>query len=179
VLRRLRPWLPVLLLALWWTPAAPAETGQQPATWQMHEVTLDYMGFTTRYSCDGLRDKLRWVLNALGARADSRVERSGCTRLGEPERLPSVKITAWTLQAAAAPAQPGAIDATWKAVNLAAFGGLDRGDCELAEAIRKTVLPLFTVRAMQYSTSCIPHQETAGAVTFRLEALVPAAAPPQ
>ena len=30
----------------------------EPAVWRTQELTFDYVGFTTHYSCDGLRDKV-------------------------------------------------------------------------------------------------------------------------
>lgn len=168
----------LLLPALLWAPLAVAAPETQPATWQQHEITLDYLGFTTHYSCDGLRDELRWVLKALGARADSKVQTYGCTSIGGgPDRFPSSKIAAWTLQPAANAAQTGAMEATWQTVDLGGPHGLGRGQCELAEEIHKTVLPLFATRNLRFSTNCVPHQESVGEVTFRVEVLMPVAAP--
>src|SRR5579871_1308318 len=42
------------------TPAAQA--GAVAAVWTTRQKRYTYMGFTSRYSCDGLRDKIRATL---------------------------------------------------------------------------------------------------------------------
>src|SRR5690242_12321576 len=52
----------------WAAENAPTAAGEpQSAVWTEKELTFVYQGFTTRYSCDGLRDKVRGVLLDLGA----------------------------------------------------------------------------------------------------------------
>src|SRR5690349_4550812 len=57
---------------------AAQTTTEQSAVWTPKQVTFVYQGFTTRYSCDGLRDKLRDLLLKLGARKDLQVEETAC-----------------------------------------------------------------------------------------------------
>ena len=64
------------------------------AVWVEREIFVTYMAFTTYYSCDGLRDKVRWVLKELGARPDFKVTTRGCIRLSGPEVTPGVRIEA-------------------------------------------------------------------------------------
>ena len=39
-----------------------------PAVWKEQHLRFYYLGRTSRYSCDGLRDKVRAMLLELGAR---------------------------------------------------------------------------------------------------------------
>jgi hypothetical protein len=166
--------LPALVLALAAASAwAAAGDERQPAVWKSKELRFDYVGFTSRYSCEGLRDKVTDLLLALGARRDLSVTAYDCTEVGRPERFPALQIKISTL----APAGEGATDsveARWKTVSLAGPTKLTPGDCELAEQIQHDLLPLFTTRNVNARTDCIPHQESAGSIGFTLDVLVPA-----
>src|SRR5580704_3754722 len=59
--------------------AADAGTGNPiPAVWKEQHLSFTYMGRTSRYSCDGLRDKVRALLLDLGARRDLKITAIGC-----------------------------------------------------------------------------------------------------
>jgi hypothetical protein len=158
--------------------AATEVADAQPATWTAKELTFTYQGFTTRYSCDGLRGKVRSALLILGARRkDLTVNESGCSRPdGGPEPFPGVRIKMQVLTPVAAAATPDAktVAAHWKAVDLR----LDRdalsesGDCELLEQIKQSILPLFTTRNIKYSSTCVPHQLSPGGTILRADVLV-------
>ena len=63
-------------------PAASAESAQ-PAKWVSRNLTFIYQGFTTQYSCDGLRDNAVTILGALGAgRQDFNVTALPCAARG-------------------------------------------------------------------------------------------------
>jgi hypothetical protein len=157
-------------------PAVAADA--QSAAWTPKELRFSYQGFTTHYSCDGLREKVRTVLLALGARKqDLSVNESGCsTPSGRPDPFPGVNIKMQVLQPVAAGTTPAAtrVAAHWKAVDLR----LDRdplsesGDCELLEQIKQRILPLFSARNIEYSSNCVPHQLSAGGTRLRVEVLV-------
>jgi len=57
------------------TCAVPASAADDSTlgTWQKHEYTMHFMGFTTTYSCDGLEEKMRELLLWAGAGGMSRV----------------------------------------------------------------------------------------------------------
>jgi hypothetical protein len=59
------------------------------AVWVEREFQLSYMAFTSFYSCDGLRDKVAWVLKELGARPDFKVTSRACTRTSGPAMMPA------------------------------------------------------------------------------------------
>lgn len=158
--------------------AATDVAAAQPAAWTPKELTFLYQGFTTHYSCDGLREKVRSTLLVLGARRkDLAVSEWGCSRLdGRPDPFPGVRVKMQVLIPVAAAATPDAktVAAHWKTVDLR----LDRdplaasGDCELLEQIKQSILPLFTTRNIQYHSNCVPHQVSAGATSLRVDVLV-------
>ncbi len=162
---------------------AQAEGGAAPGlegVWQPHELEFQYVGFTTIYSCDGLRDKLRALLRRVGARADASVNTYSCARgFGSPDRFVRARLKFSTLQPAGGAAS-GAGDATqagaWRAVQLAPMRPfeLDPGDCELIEQFRDKLLPLFSARALQDQVRCQPHQNPAS-FSLRFEVFEPAA----
>jgi hypothetical protein len=153
--------------------AAATEEAVQ-AVWKTQELRFDYVGFTTKYSCDGLRDKVESVLLLLGARRDLEVRPFGCSRMGAPEPLPSLQIKVSTLIPAGQGDAKGALEARWKTVSLGGVGKLESGDCELADQIRAKILPLFTSRNLKSQTDCVPHQLPAGNILLNVDVLVPA-----
>jgi hypothetical protein len=74
---------------------AQSPAGQaQAAVWTPKQFRFVYQGFTTRYSCDGLRDKIRETLLRLGARKDDlHVTETPCAGLGgRPTPFPGVSV---------------------------------------------------------------------------------------
>jgi len=166
-----------------WAGAADADqaTGAagQSAVWTQKEVTFVYMGFTTKYSCDGLRDKVKGVLLDLGAqKKDLKVSEFGCTfPYGRPDPFPGVRVKMSVLQPTGAPGaddkQPP-VQAHWKPVDLKLRDSLsnDSGECELVEQIRTKLVPLFATRDVDLKDNCIPHQESATRPSLKMQVLV-------
>lgn len=101
-------WMVALGCAL---PAIAAVEGAAPAAdaadtveavWVERQLSFSYMPLTTYYSCEGLRGKMRWLLEELGARPGFTVRTRGCVEVQGPELFPGVEIVA----AFAAPATP-------------------------------------------------------------------------
>src|SRR5580698_7003852 len=67
-----------LLFALPLQAAVPAAGGPVQAVWKEKRLDFSYMGRTARYSCQGLRDKMRALLLDLGARRDLQVSLYAC-----------------------------------------------------------------------------------------------------
>lgn len=140
--------------------AAPKEL----AVWTPKEVQFTYMGFTTLYSCDGLRDEVREMLLLFGARKDDlKVYEVPCS--GPPDRpnpFPGVKIKMSVLTPAPSTESDVShmVQAQWKTVKLPhRLSGINAaGQCELLEQFKKTVLPLFTTRNVDLVATCVPHQ---------------------
>ena len=208
-MRRLpmRGWAAVLLFALplpvasqEQSPAAP-DAAAVNAVWVEHDVTLNYMGLTSYYSCDGLRDKVRWVLGQLGARPGFKVTTRGCVRVTGPEVMPSVRIVA-AMPAAATPEILAQLAADASKQELAArvqgksapaaeataqfparvkrvkftsspVDDLRDGDCELMEQLRDGVFGALGVRVVEDRMRCVPRQVTPGSVQMTVEVLEP------
>lgn len=158
--------------------ATVADPDAQLAGWTPKELRFAYQGFTTRYSCDGLRDKVRSALLDLGARKDLTVQETACSaRSGGPDRFPGVTIRMQVLtplSANAAAPDAAAVAAHWKTVDLRLDRDAvsDSGNCELLEQIKQSILPLFSTRNIEYSSTCVPHQLSAGGTRLRVDVLV-------
>ena len=156
---------------------AQASEAGVPAVWVPKELRFVYMGFTSHYSCDGLRDKLRVVLKKLGARKDMELTQSPCSNPGGPTTFPGVYLKINVLQPAELTGGAQVVAANWRSVDVNRLSGTsdplqDAGDCELIEQIKHQILPLFTTRNVQFNSGCIPHQLSLGATTLKAEVLV-------
>src|SRR5262245_7020958 len=62
------------------TPAPPPSRALQivEAVWKVQSLSFAYSGYSTIYTCDALLDKVRDILQGLGAR-DTRIRSMGCT----------------------------------------------------------------------------------------------------
>lgn len=181
----------VLAACVLGTPVWAAETASaasvaagegQPAVWTEKELTFVYQGFTTKYSCDGLRDKVRRVLLDLGAQKKGlKVLQLGCgSPSGRPDPFPGVRVKMSVLQPASGSAddKQAPVAAHWKPVDLKLRDSFstDSGECELVEQIKQKILPSFATRNVELKTTCIPHQASAARPILKLEVLVPDAA---
>ena len=177
----------VLGSSVWAAEGAPAgqsgeiQSGEpQLAVWTDKELTFVYQGFTTRYSCDGLRDKVRSVLLDLGAQKKGlKVMELGCSSpSGRPDPFPGVRVKMKVLQPAGSvdPKQTDQIPVTahWKPLDLKLRDSFsnDSGECELVEQIRHKIVPLFTTRNVELQTTCVPHQVSAARPVLKMEVLV-------
>lgn len=176
--------------------ASPARN----AVWVQQELTLAYMGFTNYYSCEGLRDKLRWVLDEVGARPGYEIRTTGCVNVTGPERMPGARIVA-ALPVEATPEVLSRLESgaakqalvarsTGKAeasgdVAVAQFparprlvefrgrpgGRLQDGDCELMEQVRDRVLVPLGVRIVDDGLRCAPRSVSPGSLRLTVEVL--------
>lgn len=180
--------------------AAPATVG---AVWMEREVTLNYMGFTSYYSCEGLRGQVRRILQELGARPGFKVTARNCINLSGPEWTPSVRIVA-ALPVEATPEVLAELAAGASKRELVAkvqgkspdeataqfparpkrvefvSGGmsfLQDGDCELMEQMRDRVFGPLGVKVVDSSIRCVPRQVSIGSVRMTVEVLEPVPAP--
>jgi hypothetical protein len=148
-------------------PVWPANTDSGvpvAAVWKEQHLSFVYMGRTSRYSCDGLRDKVRAMLLDLGARRDIRVSAVGC----EGSLGPSLNIVVSTpaLPAAAAkPLHPGdlaAVDARFESFTITSdpFRNMEIADCELVEEFTRQILPKLVTRELKQDITCVPFQQS-------------------
>jgi hypothetical protein len=155
--------------------ACGAAEARQQAAWQRQEMEFTYLGFTTRYSCEGLRQKLRALLLASGARPDLEVRILGCPAApGDVTDFPRVRMVFHSAAMPAAGVVAGeAVEARWKQVEIGAqqLRQLEAGDCELVEQFRDRVLPAFAIRGLEGEVHCIPHRIAGSAYHLRFESL--------
>lgn len=162
-----------------WTLAALGLAAPQlvasamPAVWKPQHLVFTYMGVTSRYTCDGLRDKVRAMLLDLGVRRDLKVFARGCDdfriNLRRPGPIPSLVIdfNAAVLQdpsARPAPAPEMLVDARFEPFKITAdpFRNMGPAECELVDDFARQILPHFATRGVTQGISCVPFQETGG-----------------
>ena len=176
------PLASVVALAFLLSSAAWADStdGGQSAVWAQKEFKFIYQGFTTKYSCDGLHDKMRRILLEFGARKeDLKIGEWGCSgRSGVPDPFPGVIVKMSVLVPAEGTAAPGAeaaLPSHWRAVQLKLDNSSlsEAGECELIEEVKQQVLPLFTTRNVDLKSTCVPHQLTPGGTQLTADVLAP------
>ena len=142
------------------------------------------MGRTSRYSCEGLRDKVRAMLLDLGARRDMRHHGAGLRRCrrraGRPGSLgPSLNMVLSTPalpDAAAKPLHPGdlaAVDARFEPFTITsdAFRNMGIADCELVEEFARQILPKLATRNLKQDITCVPFEQSGSRFLVRGEVL--------
>jgi hypothetical protein len=184
---------------------SPADVapGVVSAVWMEREVTLYYMGFTSYYSCEGLRGQVTRILKELGARPGFKVTARHCAQPSGPEWSPSVRIVA-ALPVEATPEVLAELASDASKRELVArvqgkspdeataqfparprrvefvSGGLSflkDGDCELMEQMRDRVFGTLGVKVIESSLQCIPRQVSIGSIRMTVEVLEPLSAP--
>jgi len=167
------------------------------AVWQVQDIHFQYIGFTTQYSCDSLRDKMREVLKQLAVREDTLVSVAGCTEMSGPAKNPSLRIVVAhavpeagfkpgekraellaLMQRKSKTAVPGdePFDAVLRTVVLKSKSGLGSGaagDCELLEQTRRFLLPKLGVKVVKDDMRCTPYQGSVGTQSLAVEVLAP------
>jgi hypothetical protein len=129
--------------------------------WQHRKVTINYFGVTALYSCDGLESQIRQILLYLGARSDLKVKARGCAR-GPEHPTDSAWILAdfYSLVPASDASAPGTVPAYWSPVEINSRNPrfMGDGDCELMESMRDLTVKSFSLKDVDYRTSCVAHQ---------------------
>ena len=157
------------------------------ASWRAHDTQFSYQGFTTTYSCQGLKDKMESLLVYFGARSEGlKVSTQGCSAPPfRPAPAVDLRMRFETL-APVSGAVGEAIAARWAERDLSgetkvqqeAPQWITRGDCELVERFVDLVLPMFSHRILENRITCIPHRRSGTLPTVRVEVLVPDSADP-
>ncbi|HEX3915003.1 MAG TPA: hypothetical protein VHW71_16000 [Steroidobacteraceae bacterium] len=171
-----------LLFALPLQAADPAMGSPVRAVWREQRMDFSYMGRTARYSCQGLRDKMRSLLLDLGARRDLRVSLLGCNESAPLVRGylgPRLSLDFFSPQLpdpSVKPLSPGdllPVDARYESFILTsdAFKNYGVGDCELIEEFARDILPRFGARNVKRDISCIPYQASGSRFFVRGEIL--------
>ena len=159
--------------------AAP-ESAASPAgdvvsgAWQHHQVKFTYIGFTAFFTCSGLEDHVRQILVHLGARKDAKVTATGCPGpIDTPSGSAWVDADFYSLAPADNPAGPDAVKAHWTTLQVSPrrpqfMGG---GDCELMQGMKDLITKNFTLRNVEYNTSCFPHEVSIAGFELKGQAL--------
>lgn len=165
-------------------PAPEAGSAAEPppavdAFWVERRVEFDYMGLTSLYSCDSMREKLVRLLKLVGARRDIEVTTSGCadTYSGiTPFIHARLHFHSPRLSKPADHGiEPTPAPSHWTPVRLEPGyrSAVDPGDCELVEQFDKQLLKYFEVRNVESRFFCVPHALPGpGAMRLNFEALV-------
>jgi len=161
-----------------------------PAVWKEQRVDFSYMGRTARYSCEGLRDKMRSLLLDLGASRDLQVSVLACNESeSEPlrrgylgPRLSIVFSSPVPPDAAAQPLHAGdlsPVEAHYESFTLTsdAFRNYGVGDCELVEEFARQILPKLATRDVKQDITCVPYQGSGSRFFVRGEILRAATVP--
>ncbi len=73
--------------------AAEPVVAVQQGQWREHELTFTYSGFTSKYSCEGLADKVQLLLQTFGVRDGAKVSSYACAApYGFPTEFPRVRL---------------------------------------------------------------------------------------
>jgi hypothetical protein len=146
--------------AVW--PAHAGGGNPIAAVWKEQHLDFLYLGRTSRYSCDGLRDKVRAMLLDLGARRDLRIAALGCE--GAAARMQLVFSTPALPDPKQKPLHPGdlaAVNARFEAFTITsdAFRNMGIADCELVEAFAQQILPKLAARGVKREAACVVRGE--------------------
>lgn len=167
-------------------PAAPFPVTGNPvaAVWKERHVEFFYVGRTARYSCEGLRDKVRAMLLDMGARRDPTIVALRCeddahARVSAAGPHLSITFSAPALpDPAAKPVRAGdlaATDARFVAFSITtdAFRNMGIGDCELVEQFARQILPKLVTRDVRQDITCVPNELSGSHYMLRGEVLRP------
>jgi hypothetical protein len=180
------------------TPEPPSRALQiVEAVWKVQSLSFAYSGYATVYTCDALLDKVRGILQSLGARDTLRIRSMGCSDLvthgrmeitlespveATPENIEAL-TTYDSRQELVARVRnehlAGAEDvqrfpAAWKTISMTRDRDLKLGpsDCELVEQLRRDVLPHMSIRVEYDRLRCSPVFGNIGQPQLRVAALV-------
>lgn len=142
--------------------------------WQHHKVTFNYFGFTSLFTCNGLEEHVRQILLHIGARQDIKVTASGCPgTLDTPSSSAWVKADFYSLAPVAGANGSDIVKAHWTPLEVTPRrpNFMGDGDCELIQGMKDLITKNFTLRDIEYRTSCFPHQLSMGGFAVKGQAL--------
>jgi hypothetical protein len=166
------------------------------AVWKVQSLSFAYNGYATVYSCDSLREKVRDILQVLGARDTLRIRSLGCAdmvthgrmeiTLESPVEATPENVQALTTydstQKLVARVRNERLDraeelprfpATWKTVSMRDKPlRLGPSDCELLEQLRRDVFPQMSIRIERDRLHCSVAFGNIGQPQLRVAALV-------
>jgi hypothetical protein len=180
------------------TPEPPSRALQiVEAVWKVQSLSFAYSGYATVYTCDALLDKVRDILQGLGARDTLRIRSLGCSDMVTHGRMEitlesPVEATPENIEALttydskqelvarvrsehlASAEDVHRFPAAWKTISMTRDRSLKLGpsDCELVEQLRRDVLPHMSIRVEYDRLRCSPVFGNIGQPQLRVAALV-------
>jgi hypothetical protein len=145
-------------------------------TWEHHHANFTYYGITALYSCDGLENNIRALLQHLGARKDVTVNARGCPHGSSvPGHNAIVDMDFFTLSPSADANAANTIPAHWTPVVVSPTRPyfMGHGDCELIDELKDIISKNFSLRDLSYRTDCVPHQVNIDDFGIKADALKP------
>jgi hypothetical protein len=179
------------------TQSADNPPGSVQAIWKQQQISFYFTSFTTYYACTSLENRIEQLLKALGAKAKVRVRSPDCPQrvasmphvvidvsspveatpaaIAERDKNKGTRELAARVQGKS-PEEIEGLDqfaAQWKRLSLSRGKlGLEPGDCELIDELRRKVLPKLAVRVVDKDAQCTPHQLSLSQPRLEVEALV-------
>jgi hypothetical protein len=134
----------------------------EPAVWQHHNELVNYYGVTATYTCTGIEDRLRQLLLYFGARKDGLKVSPMCTSQLAPMHQVFVRVEFDSLAPASGGASGEPLNGEWADLHITPTDPLfrDRGECELFQSMKDLLTKSFTVRDVQFRTTCTPYETT-------------------
>lgn len=150
----------------------------EPAVWQHHQELVNYYGVTATFTCTGIEERLRRLLLYFGARKEGLKVSPMCTSQFAPMQQIFVRVEFDSL-APASSASGGAsgeqVNGEWADLHITPTDPLfrDRGECELFQSMKDLLTKSFTVRDVQFRTTCTPYDTTLKDYNITGQVLVP------
>lgn len=185
-----------MVLGTFLSVAAPrVATSDTPrAVWRLQEIPFVYQGYSTRYSCDSLRLKVKQVLGAVAVH-ESTIVPTSCNMIGSSSQIASMQISvmsaapltpATEAEIAARSSRQELLDrlgvrrelndefpAQWREVDVGRQLNMDAGDCEFLRQLGDQVLSHLAVRIVDIEKSCPSTPRRFKQPKLKVEALVP------
>lgn len=161
-------WINAVLLLLFTLPASASDTVN--AVWKKKEVSFDFIGVDTAYTCDSMENLVTRMLNHLGATKDVKVTTPPCVGGNEPQSHFRIKAEFSTL-VPAAQGDTGIVKARWNEVALGRNEPQPIGDsdCQLVGRFDRYVLPSIDHKDTQGTTGCgATNHNLAGRLTLKV-----------
>jgi hypothetical protein len=130
-------------------------------TWEHRQANFTYYGITSLYSCSGLENNIRQLLQHLGARKDVKVNARGCPYgYDTPGHNAIVDLDFYTLAPSTDANAANTVQARWTPVVVSATQPyfMGHGDCELIDEMKDIISKNFSFRDLKYRTNCVPHE---------------------
>jgi hypothetical protein len=183
-----------------WRPEAARSGALQivDAVWKVQSLNFSYGGYATLYSCGALVDRVRHILNFVGARDTLKIRSLGCIEMvnsgrmeimlespveATPENIRLLtsydskqelvaRVRNERLEAAE---DVQRFPATWKTISMSRDKKLKLGpgDCELVEQLNREVFPHLSIRVEYERLNCSIAFGNVGQPQLRVAALVP------